>query len=73
MCTVPAGPCAVCTAALPPGKKIANVLSIFECVIAIRICERRKMINQNDLNELYHECYDLSRMTTGLIKSVDKR
>ena len=47
--------------------------SIFECVIALRICERRKVIEQDIFNELYHECYDLSRMTSGLIKSVDKR
>ena len=47
--------------------------SIFECVIALRICESRKIIQQIDFNELYHERYDLSRMTSGLIRSVDKR
>jgi four helix bundle protein len=47
--------------------------SIFECVIALRICERRKIIEKNNFNELYHDCFDMSRMISGLIKSVDKR
>jgi four helix bundle protein len=47
--------------------------SIFESVIALQICKRRKIIQPDDFNELYQECFELSRMTSGLIKSIDRR
>lgn len=42
--------------------------SIFECIPMITILRRKKVIPENKYEELYKDCYDLSRMTTGLVR-----
>ena len=47
--------------------------SVFESVSSLRLIKRRGLIDESKFNELYHECDELSKMISGLIKSVDDR
>jgi four helix bundle protein len=42
--------------------------SIFECIPSLRISLERKYINYSQFKELYHDCYELSKQTSGLIR-----
>ena len=45
--------------------------SVFESVSLIRYLKRRGHITDDKFNEWYHECHEISKMISGLIKSVD--
>ena len=47
--------------------------SVFESVSSLRLIKRRGLIDESKFNELYHECDELSKMISDLIKSVDDR
>jgi four helix bundle protein len=47
--------------------------SVFESVASLRISLRRGFISKKNFHDLYEECYDISKMVSGLITSVDKR
>jgi four helix bundle protein len=47
--------------------------SVFECIPILAISKRRRFIDNTEKIKIYSECYDLSRMITGLIKAVDAR
>jgi len=44
-----------------------------ECVPALTISYRRKYIKKEDFDEMYKECFEISRRIAGLIKSVQNR
>jgi four helix bundle protein len=46
--------------------------STFECVPSLRMSLRQKILTRDKFDEMYKECYEISRMISGLIKSVDK-
>ena len=47
--------------------------SVFECIPALKTSFNQKLISENDFKSLYEECYELSRMISGLINSIDKK
>ncbi len=46
--------------------------SAFECVPILTIALRQNEITQQDYDQIYESCYEISKMVSGLIKSVDK-
>lgn len=47
--------------------------SINECVPGLAISIMQDFISSEQYNELYNDCFELSRMISGLIKSIEKR
>ena len=47
--------------------------SVYECVPIITISFNQEYIEEKEYKQLYNECFELSRMLSGLIKSVDNR
>jgi four helix bundle protein len=47
--------------------------SIHECIPGLSISETQEFINKKEYQILYDECFELSRMISGLIKSIEKR
>jgi len=47
--------------------------SIHECIPGLTISELQEFINNDEYEELYNECAELSRMTSGLIKTIENR
>ena len=46
--------------------------SVYECIPGLTISLNQKYINQEEFEKMYHECYELSRRISGLIKYVEK-
>jgi four helix bundle protein len=46
--------------------------SVFESVSALRFIKRRGLIDDSKFNVLYHECFEISKMISGLIKHVNE-
>ena len=49
-----------------------SLSSCFECIAIITICLSGKQITQDEFNSLYTQCLTLSKMLSGLIKSVNE-
>jgi four helix bundle protein len=47
--------------------------SVFESILLLRYMKRRGLVANNKFNEWYHECHEISKMISGLIRSVDDR
>ena len=47
--------------------------SAFECIPILTISKRRKYIDNDEYTSLYKQCYDISKMISGLINSVENR
>ena len=47
--------------------------SIHECIPGLKLSEMQAFINNREYKEMYDECFELSRMISGLIKSIEKR
>jgi four helix bundle protein len=47
--------------------------SVHECIPALSISKRQNFINENEHKKMYIECYNISKMISGLIKAVNKR
>ena len=47
--------------------------SIHECVPGLTLSVIQEFINDTEYKEMYSECFDLSRMISGLIKTIEKR
>ena len=47
--------------------------SVYECIPALTLSLRQELINENEYNRFYNDCYDISRMISGLITSVDNK
>jgi four helix bundle protein len=47
--------------------------SIHECIPGLSISLKQNFISQKIHEEMYNECYELSRMISGLINSIEKR
>ncbi len=47
--------------------------SIHECISGLTISVFQKFINNDEYIEMYNECYNLSRMISGLIKNIENR
>lgn len=45
--------------------------SVNECVPALKLSNMQEYIKKDDFKNLYNECYELSCMISGLIKSVE--
>lgn len=45
--------------------------SAFECIPILTILQRRKYIPQEVFKYLYNECYEISKMLSGLVKSFN--
>ena len=45
--------------------------SAFECVPILTILQRRKYIFQKEFEYMYKECYEISKMLSGLMKSFN--
>jgi four helix bundle protein len=46
--------------------------SAFECIPIITIALKQNEIVQKEYDQIYGSCYEISKMISGLIKSVDK-
>ena len=46
--------------------------SCFECIPALTIAVRQHFIRKEEYKALYDDCYKLSKMLSGLIRSLDK-
>jgi four helix bundle protein len=47
--------------------------SIFECIPMLQILKKRELIDEKTFLRLYSQSEDLSKMISGLIKSVDSK
>ena len=47
--------------------------SAYECIPALALSLKQGFISRDNYNAYYNECYEISRMISGLISSVDKR
>ena len=47
--------------------------SAHECIAILTISLHQKYFEKNEYDKLYEDCYDLSRMISGLINSIEKR
>ena len=56
-------------------KQFYNIAysSVKECVSILTIAFYQKYIKKFEYEELFKECYELSRMSSGLIKAGEKR
>jgi len=49
-----------------------SLASAFECIPVLTISLRQKEIAEDTYKSMYLECYNISKMLSGLIKSVEK-
>jgi four helix bundle protein len=47
--------------------------SVHECVPGLTISNKQNYINRKEFDDLYKECFELSRRISGLIKHVENR
>ncbi len=47
--------------------------SVHECIPGLKLSELQKFIDNKERKKMYDECFELSRMISGLIKSVENR
>jgi four helix bundle protein len=47
--------------------------SAYECIPALTISYRHKYIEKDDFDEMYQECFEISRRIAGIINSVNNR
>jgi four helix bundle protein len=47
--------------------------STYECVPALLISKKQSYIDDQVHEELYNDCFEISRMISGLIRAVNKR
>ena len=47
--------------------------SIHECIPGLELSLYQEFINKEEYKEMYNECFDLSRMISGLIKTIENR
>lgn len=45
--------------------------SAFECIPVLTVLQRRKYISQEEFEYMYNECYEISKMLSGLMKSFN--
>ena len=46
--------------------------SVFECIPGLTILFKQRYIDKEDFDSMYHECYEISRRISGLIKYIEK-
>jgi len=46
--------------------------SAFECIPILTVALKQNQIAQKEYDQIYGSCYEISKMISGLIKSVDK-
>jgi four helix bundle protein len=47
--------------------------SIHECIPGLTLALTQEFINSEEYKKLYNECFNLSRMISGLIKTIENR
>ena len=47
--------------------------SVHECIPGLSLLKIQQFINNEEYDRMYNDCYDLSRMISGLIKTIEKR
>ncbi len=47
--------------------------SAYECIPILTIALKQEIITQKEYDDFYNECFEISCMISGLIKSVDKK
>ena len=47
--------------------------SIHECIPGLELSLLPEFINYEEYKKMYNECFDLSRMISGLIKTIENR
>jgi four helix bundle protein len=47
--------------------------SVFECVAGLQLSSERNYITKKDYQEMYQECFELSRRISGLLNKIGNR